>query len=317
MPYITALSLPNISALFNALPGAFAQGLIWGIMAIGVYITFRILDIADLTVDGSLCTGGAVCVMMMLSGHNVWFSMLAATIAGMLTGLVTGLFHTFLGIPAILAGILSQLSLWSVNLKIMGKSNQAINVDKFDLVVSLRYLKKVAFYKNTLFVVAIFIVVIIAILYWFFGTEMGSSIRATGCNGNMARAQGINTEFNKVLGLMISNGLVALSGALLTQYQGFADINMGRGAIVIGLAAVIIGEAVFGRLFHNFGLKLLGIAVGSIIYYLVYQFIIWLGVDTDLLKLLSALLVAVCLGLPHLKSKYFAKPARKGGSENA
>lgn len=317
MAYITALSLPNISALLNALPGAFAQGLIWGIMAIGVYITFRILDIADLTVDGSLCTGGAVCVMMMLSGHNVWVSILVATLAGMLTGLVTGLFHTFLGIPAILAGILTQLSLWSVNLKIMGKSNQAINVDKFDLIVSLRYLKKVAFYKNTLFVVAIFIIVVIAVLYWFFGTEMGSSIRATGCNGNMARAQGINTDFNKVLGLMISNGLVALSGALLSQYQGFADINMGRGAIVIGLAAVIIGEAVFGKLFHNFGLKLFGIAVGSIIYYLVYQFIIWLGVDTDLLKLLSALLVAVCLGLPHLKSKYFAKPVRKGGNENA
>ena len=244
MPYITALSLPNISALMNALPGAFAQGLIWGIMAVGVYITFRILDIADLTVDGSLCTGGAVCIMMMLSGQNVWVSMLVATLAGMLTGLATGLFHTFLGIPAILAGILTQLSLWSVNLKIMGKSNQAINVDKFDLIVSLRYLKKIAFYKNTLFVVAIFIIVIVGILYWFFGTEMGSSIRATGCNGNMARAQGINTDFNKVLGLMISNGLVALSGALLSQYQGFADINMGRGAIVIGLAAVIIGEAV-------------------------------------------------------------------------
>ncbi|MGN0514770.1 MAG: ABC transporter permease [Lachnospiraceae bacterium] len=312
-----ALSLPNISALLNALPGAFAQGLIWGIMAIGVYITFRILDIADLTVDGSMCTGGAVCIMMMLSGHNVWVSMLVATLAGMATGLVTGLFHTFLGIPAILAGILTQLSLWSVNLKIMGKSNQAINVDKFDLLVSLRFLKNVAVYKNTLVVVAVFILVVVGILYWFFGTEMGSSVRATGCNGNMARAQGINTDFNKVLGLMISNGLVALSGALLTQYQGFADINMGRGAIVIGLAAVIIGEGVFGKIFHNFGLKLIAIAIGSIIYYLVYQFIIWLGVDTDLLKLLSALLVAVCLGLPHLKSKYFSKPVKRGGSENA
>lgn len=317
MPYMIALSLPNISALLNALPGAFAQGLIWGIMAIGVYITFRILDIADLTVDGSMCTGGAVCIMMMLSGHNVWVSMLVATLAGMATGLVTGLFHTFLGIPAILAGILTQLSLWSVNLKIMGKSNQAINVDKFDLLVSLRFLKNVAVYKNTLVVVAVFILVVVGILYWFFGTEMGSSVRATGCNGNMARAQGINTDFNKVLGLMISNGLVALSGALLTQYQGFADINMGRGAIVIGLAAVIIGEGVFGKIFHNFGLKLIAIAIGSIIYYLVYQFIIWLGVDTDLLKLLSALLVAVCLGLPHLKSKYFSKPVKRGGSENA
>ena len=221
--------------------------------------------------------------MMMLSGHDVWISMLVATVAGMLTGLATGLFHTFLGIPAILAGILTQLSLWSVNLKIMGKANQAINVDKYDLIVSLRFIKNVPVTKNTLLVVAIFIVVIIGILYWFFGTELGSAIRATGCNGNMARAQGINTDFNKVLGLMISNGLVALSGALLAQYQGFADINMGRGAIVIGLAAVIIGEALFKRIFHNFGLKLLGIAIGSILYYLVYQTLIWLGVDTDFL----------------------------------
>ena len=243
----------NFLALFNALPGAFAQGLIWAIMAIGLYITYRILDIADLTVDGSLCIGGAVCIMMMLSGHNVWVSMLVATIAGMITGLATGLFHTFLGIPPILAGILTQLSLWSVNLKIMGKANQAINVDKFDLIVSLRFIKNVPVYKNTLLVVAIFVLVVIGILYWFFGTELGSSIRATGCNGNMARAQGINTDFNKVLGLMISNGLVALSGALLAQYQGFADINMGRGAIVIGLAALIVGEAFFKKIFHNFG----------------------------------------------------------------
>lgn len=307
----------NILTLLNALPGAFAQGLIWGIMAIGVYITYRILDVADLTVDGSLCTGGAVCIMMMLSGHDVWISMLVATVAGMLTGLATGLFHTFLGIPAILAGILTQLSLWSVNLKIMGKANQAINVDKYDLIVSLRFIKNVPVTKNTLLVVAIFIVVIIGILYWFFGTELGSAIRATGCNGNMARAQGINTDFNKVLGLMISNGLVALSGALLAQYQGFADINMGRGAIVIGLAAVIIGEALFKKIFHNFGLKLLSIAIGSILYYLVYQTVIWLGVDTDLLKLLSALVVAVFLGFPHLKSKYFTKPVKRGGDINA
>lgn len=307
----------NIVNLFNALPGAFAQGLIWGIMAIGVYLTYKILDIADLTVDGSLCTGGAVCIMMMLSGHGVWVSILAATGAGMVTGLATGIFHTFLGIPAILAGILTQLSLYSVNLKIMGKSNQAINVDKFHLIVSLRYIKNVAFTKNTLFVVAVFILVIVAILYWFFGTELGSAIRATGCNGNMARAQGINTEFNKVLGLMISNGLVALSGALLAQYQGFADINMGRGAIVIGLAAVIIGEAIFGKIFHNFALHLISVAIGSILYYLVYQTVIWLGLDTDLLKLLSALVVALFLGFPHLKSKYFAKPVKRGENENA
>ena len=300
------------------MPGAVAQGLIWGITAIGIYITFRILDIADLTVDGSLCTGGAVCLMMMLSGHNVLISMLVATLAGMLTGLVTGLFHTFMGIPAILSGILTQLGLYSINLKIMGKSNQAINVDKYDLLVSLRYIKNVPFYKNTILVVAVVIILLVAILYWFFETELGCALRATGCNGNMARAQGINTNFSKVLGLMISNGLVGLSGALLSQYQGFADINMGRGAIVIGLAAVIIGEALFGRLFRNFGLKLIGVALGSILYYFVLQTVIWLGVDTDLLKLFSALVVAVFLAIPYWKGKYFAKPTvRKGGNDNA
>ncbi len=304
----------NIASLINALPGAAAQGLIWGIMAIGVYITFRVLDIADLTVDGSLCTGGAVCIMMMQAGYNVWIAMLVATLAGMLTGLVTGLFHTFMGIPAILSGILTQLGLYSINLKIMGKSNQAINVDKYDLLVSLRYVKGVAFYRNTILIVAVIIVILIAILYWFFGTELGCSLRATGCNGSMARAQGINTNFNRVLGLMISNGLVALSGALLGQYQGFADINMGRGAIVIGLAAVIIGEAIFGKIFHNFALTLLAVAFGSIIYYLVLQVVIWLGIDTDLLKLLSALVVAVFLAIPYWQGKYFSKPVKKGGS---
>ena len=273
----------NVLNLLNAMPGAVAQGLIWGITAIGIYLTFRILDIADLTVDGSLCTGGAVCIMMMLSGHNVLISMLVATLAGMVTGLVTGLFHTFMGIPAILSGILTQLALYSVNLKIMGKANQAINVDKYDLLVSLRYIKNVVFYKNPIFVVTICIILLVLVLYWFFGTELGCALRATGCNGNMARAQGINTNFSKVLGLMLSNGLVGLSGALLSQYQGFADINMGRGAIVIGLAAVIIGEAIFGRIFRNFGLKLLGVALGSILYYIVLQTVIWLGVDTDLL----------------------------------
>lgn len=308
----------NILNLLNAMPGAAAQGLIWGITAIGIYITYRILDIADLTVDGSLCTGGAVCIMMMLSGHNVFVSMFAATLAGMLTGLLTGIFHTFMGIPAILSGILTQLSLYSINLKIMGKANQAINVDKYDLLVSLRYIKGTAFYKNTIFIVAIAIVLVVLILYWFFGTELGCALRATGCNGNMARAQGINTNFSKVLGLMISNGLVGLSGALLSQYQGFADINMGRGAIVIGLAAVIIGEAVFGRIFHNFGFKLIGVAFGSILYYLVLQVVIWLGVDTDLLKLLSAVVVAIFLAVPYWKGKYFNKTAvKKGGAANA
>ena len=307
----------NIMALISALPGAAAQGLIWGIMAIGVYITFRTLDIADLTVDGTMCTGGAVCIMMMMNGHNVWVAMLAAFIAGMLAGLATGFFHTFMGIPAILSGILTQLALWSVNLKIMGKSNQALNVDKYNLLVSLRYIKGVPIFKNTIVIVAIMIVVLIAILYWFFGTELGCSIRATGCNSNMARAQGINTNFNKVLGLMISNGLVALSSAQLAQYQGFADINMGRGAIVIGLAAVIIGEAIFSRIFRNFALRLLAVAFGSILYYLVLQTVIWMGIDTDLLKMLSALVVAVFLAVPYWKGKYFAKPAKRGGKNNA
>ncbi|MDO4649253.1 MAG: ABC transporter permease [Eubacteriales bacterium] len=304
----------QIMNLINALPGAAAQGLIWGIMAIGVYLTFRVLDIADLTVDGTMCTGGAVFIMMMISGHSVFMSMLAAFGAGLLAGLVTGVFHTFMGIPAILAGILTQLSLYSVNLKIMGKANQAINVDKYPLLVSLRRVKNVPFLQNSNFVVAVFIIVLIAVLYWFFGTELGCSLRATGCNPNMSRAQGINTNFNKVLGLMISNGLVALSSALLAQYQGFADINMGRGSIVIGLAAVIIGEAIFGKIFRNFALRLLGVVFGSILYYLVLQIVIWLGVDTDLLKMLSALVVAVFLAFPYWKNKYFNKPVKKGGN---
>ena len=307
----------NIMTLINALPGAVAQGLIWGIMAIGVYLTFRILDFADLTVDGSMCTGGAVCIMMMQAGFGVWPSMLAATGVGMLTGLATGIFHTCMGIPAILSGILTQLSLYSVNLKIMGKANQAISVGKYDLLVSLRYIKGVPFYQNTIFVVAVFILVLIAVLYWFFGTELGCAIRATGCNSSMSRAQGINTSFNKVLGLMVSNGLVALSSALLAQYQGFADVNMGRGAIVIGLAAVIIGEAVFSKIFRNFALRLLGVALGSILYYLVLQTVICLCIYTDLLKLLSAIVVAIFLATPYWKGKYFSKPMKRGGNSNA
>lgn len=299
-------------SLVNALPGAVAQGLIWGIMAIGVYLTFRILDIADLTVDGSLGTGGAVCIMLMLSGQNVWVSMAGATAAGMAAGLATGILHAFMGIPAILAGILTQLGLYSINLKTMGKANQAINVDKYDLLVSLRFIRKVPFYRNTILMVAITIIILIAVLYWFFGTELGCSLRATGCNDKMARAQGINTDLSRVLGLMISNGLVALSGAMLCQYQGFADINMGRGAIVIGLAAVIIGEAIFGKIFRNFGLKLLGVALGSIIYYLVLQVVIWMGIDTDLLKLLSAAVVAVFLAIPTWKSRYFSNMGKRG-----
>jgi putative ABC transport system permease protein len=299
------------------MPGAVAQGLIWGIMAIGVYLTYKILDVADLTVDGTMSLGGAVCVMMLMKGQNIWVAIIVAVIAGMLAGLVTGIFHTFMGIPVLLASILTQLGLYSVNLKILGKANQAISVDNYDLIVSLRFVKGVAFYKNTIFIVAIFILVIIALLYWFFGTELGCSIRSTGCNPNMSRAQGINTNFNIILGLMISNGLVALASALYSQYQGFADVNAGRGAIVIGLAAVIIGGVIFEKIFHNFALKLLGVAIGAVIYYTVLQVVIWAGFDTDLLKLLSALVVAVFLAMPYWQQKYFAKPVKKGDGEDA
>lgn len=296
--------------ILNAMPGALAQGLIWGIMAIGVYITYRILDFADLTVDGTMCTGGAVCIMMMTSGHNVWVSLLVATLAGMLAGMITGLLNTFMGIPPILAGILSQLGLYSINLKIMGKSNQPISINNYDLMVSLRYLtdSDVPWYKNPILITAIFVIVIIVVLYWFFGTERGCSIRATGCNPNMSRAQGINTNLNTIIALTISNGLVALSSALYAQYQGFADVNMGRGAIVIGLAAVIIGTVVFEKIFKSFAMKLMAVAIGAVIYYVVLQVVITLGFDTDLLKLLSAIVVAIFLAIPYWKKKYFSKP---------
>ena len=300
-----------MASFINALPGAVAQGLIWGIMAIGLYITYRVLDVADLTVDGSFCTGGAVCVMLILAGFNPAVAMLAAFVVGMCTGFATGFFHTFCGIPAILAGILTQLGLWSVNLAIMGmKANQYININNFDVFVSLRYLQDVGaglrpIWQHPILVVGVFTVVVVGILYWFFGTELGSSIRATGANQHMARAQGINTNFNVVLGLMISNGLVALSGALLSQFQSYADINMGRGAIVIGLAAIIIGEVVFGKIFINFGLKLFSVSIGAIIYYMVVQAVITLlRIDTNYLKLITAVIVAIFLTVPYLKGKF-------------
>jgi len=307
-----------ISGLLNSMPGAIAQGLIWGIMAIGVYITYKILDVADLTVDGSLCTGGAVCVILTLNGFPMWLALILAFISGLLAGLITGILHTKFGIPPILAGILTQLGLYSVNLHIMGygtdngsKSNLPISVDKYNLLVSARYVRDLALH-NPILILCVFIVVIIAILYWFFGTEIGASLRATGANGNMARAQGINTDRAKVLGLMLSNGLVTLSGALLAQYQGFSDVNMGRGAIVIGLAAVIIGEVVFGKIFKNFYTKLLGCVLGAIIYYVVIQIVLRLGLSTDDLKLLSALVVALFLAVPYWKNKLLVKPVRKG-----
>ena len=312
-----------VSALLKSMPGAVAQGMIWGIMAIGVYITYRILDVADLTVDGSIATGGAVCVLLTLSGVNVWIALLAAVLAGMLAGFLTGVFHTFCGIPAILAGILTQLALYSVNLRIMGwgtgggKANLPVSVDKYSLLVSARYVRDLAL-NNPILALTLFCIVIIGLLYWFFGTELGCSLRATGSNQQMSRAQGINTNVTKVLGLMISNGLVALSGALLSQYQGFSDINMGRGAIVIGLAAVIIGEVIFSRVFHNFALKLLAAVFGAIIYYVVIQIVLRLGLSTDDLKLLTAFVVGLFLAVPYWKSRYFpGKAVRKEAGQNA
>ncbi len=296
--------------LVRALPGNVAQGIIWGIMALGVYITFRILDFADLTVDGSLATGGAVAVMLIRGGMSPALALIFAFLAGMAAGFVTGILHTVFGIPGILASILTQIGLYSVNLGIMGKSNQAINVLQYKLVASLRY---VTGEGSGVFFVKLILsaVVLIAIIYWFFGTELGASIRATGCNPQMASAQGINTGFNKVLALMISNGLVGLCGGIYAQYQGAADVNMGRGAIVIGLAAVIISEVIFGKFCAGkkiaFALTLGAVFVGAIIYYIVIAFVLWLKMPSDYMKLFSAVVVACFLAVPYMKGKYFKK----------
>lgn len=291
-----------MSGFLASLPGACAQGIIWGIMAVGVYLTFKVLDLADLTVDGSFGTGGAVLVVCTIAGMNIWLAMLLAFLAGCIAGLVTGILHTKFGIPAILAGILTQLALYSVNLRIMsGRANVALNIDEYGILVSLRYIPK------SILVGGAFALVIIGLLYWFFGTELGAGVRATGCNEAMARANGINTGFNKVLGLVLSNGIVALSGGLLAQYQGFADINMGRGAIVIGLAAVIIGDVIFGKLFKNFALRLLAAVLGGVIYYIVIQLVLQMGLNANDLKLFSALVVALFLGVPYWKGQLSAK----------
>ena len=306
-----------LTSLLNALPGAVTQGLIWGLMAIGVYITYRILDVADLTVDGSLALGGAACVMLIRGGVNPWLALLIAALCGAAAGFITGTLHTRCGIPAILAGILTQLALYSVNLRIMGgKANQAVSVDKYDLIVSQRFVRQLSL-ENPMPLLLLVTALLIAALYWFFGTEIGCGIRATGANARMARAQGINTDLSKVIGLSLSNGLVALSGALLCQYQGYADINMGRGAVVIGLAAVVIGEAVVKHISPNFAVRLTGVLVGAVIYYLVYQVIIFVGFDTDLLKMFSALVVAAFLGVPYVKKQLARKHHVKGGIRHA
>lgn len=302
-------------ALLRALPGSVSQGLIWGIMSIGVYITFKILDFADLTVDGILATGGAVTAMMILNGYSPVVSLVVAFIAGMAAGFITGVLHTVFGIPDILAGILTQIALYSVNLNITGgKANQAISVDQFPLIVTLREI------SHTILVTAIITIAVIAVLYWFFGTEMGFTIRATGCNPNMSRAQGINTSVAKVIALVFSNGLVGFAGGILAQYQGNCDVNMGRGSIVIGLASVIIGEvlgeALFGKKL-NFCGRLLFVAIGSIIYYIVISFVCWLGLPSIDMKLFSAIVVAVFLAVPYMrgKMKNSYRKAAKGGSK--
>ena len=304
-------------SLLNAIPGAVTQGMLWGIMAIGVYLTFRILNVSDLTVDGSLATGGAVCVVLMRAGCNPCVALLCAVLAGMLAGLVTGLLHTRCAIPAILSGILTQLALYSINLRILGsKSNLPISVDKYSLLVSQRYVLELNL-KNPVPLVILILAVVVGILYWFFGTEYGSALRATGANQHMARAQGIDTKIGITVGLMVSNGLVALAGALLAQYQGAVDVNMGRGAIVIGLAAVIIGEVLFGKVFHNFALKLVAVALGAVVYYLVIQVVLQLGLNTNDLKLLTATVGALFLAIPYWKSLAKPKKQRVGGDGRA
>lgn len=316
MMLTTYLASLSPLALLRSLPGACAQGLIWGLLALGVYITYKLLDFADLTVDGSMATGGAVAVMLIRAGMNPWLALIFAFLAGMVAGFITGMLHTALGIPGILASILTQISLYSINLNILGSSNQAVSVDKYSLVVSLRYISDSTASKIRMFTTCIlFCVVLVAILYWYFGTEQGHAIRATGCNRQMARAQGINTDFHTVLALMISNGLVGLSGGLYAQYQGAADVNMGRGAIVIGLAAVIIGDVLFGKMCAGkkiaFAYTLLSVIAGAILYYLVLSVVLWLKFPSDDLKLFSAIVVAIFLSIPYLKAKHSRKGVAK------
>lgn len=307
----------NPLSLFRAMPGSIAQGMIWGVMALGVYITFRLLDFADLTVDGSIATGAAVSVMLIRAGVSPIATLPIAFLAGALAGMVTGLLNTALGIPGILASILTQISLYSINLNIMGKANQPVSVDNYPLVVSLRYVTDGSVSRLLFFLgMIVFLLALIAVMYWYFGTEQGHAIRATGCNSNMARAQGINTNFIKVLALMISNGLVGLCGALYGQFQGASDVNMGRGAIVIGLAAVIIGEVLFGKFASKrklaFAFTLASVILGAVIYYMVYQFVLWLKMPSEDMKLFSAIVVAICLAIPYLKEK---RTLRKGASK--
>ena len=300
----------NILNWLGTLPGAIGQGLVWGIMAVGLYITYKVLQVSDLTVDGSICTGAAVCTVLITNGFNVYVAMLCAFIAGLLAGLITGFLHTFLKIPAILAGILTQLMLWSINLIVMnGKANLALTRFKYgDKVLISAGTENIVM---SLIILGAIVAVLIAVLYWFFGTELGMSLRSTGNNLEMSRAQGINTSFTTVFGLALSNGVVAFAGSLLAQQQGAADINMGRGAIVIGLAAIIIGEVLCSKKTMNFSVRLIFVIIGAIIYWIVFQTVIFLGLPSEYLKLLSALVVAIFLGIPHLKTKLHKKKERR------
>ena len=309
---LTYFATLNPIAFFNALPSNVAQGLVWGVMALGLYITFRLLDFADLTVDGSIATGGAVTVMLTINGQNIWVALLVATLTGMLAGLCTGILHTRLGIPPILAGILTQIALFSINLHILGGSNKALSVDKYNLILSSRNI------PAAIVAAVLFCGALIAAMYWYFGTEQGSAIRATGCNPAMSKAQGIDNDNMELIALSLANGLVALSGGLLSQFQGFADVNMGRGAIVIGLAAIIIGEvfcdAIFGKK-ANFAMKLSFVVFGAIVYYIVIGIVIWLRMDTNDLKLFTAIIVAIFLAVPYLRAQQknsFKMAGKKG-----
>ena len=307
----------------NALPGAIAQGMIWGLMAIGLYISYKILDIADLTVDGSICTGACVCAVMLANGSPVWLSMVVAFITGAVAGVVTGLLNTALGIPSILAGILTQLMLYSVNLAIMGsRSLVAIDPRKNNLVVHMSN------NPRSILWAAVIITVLIIVLWRFFYTEIGLTLKSTGDNPDMSRAQGVNVKFNKVLGLAIANGIVALAGSLLAQYKGSANINDGRGAIVIGLAAIFIGLSVSLKIKPNFVVSLTGVVGGGIVYYIIFNFVVLLGLKTDYLKMFSAIIVALFLAVPYIKSTYFKKQksilpegvpadAQNGGEQDA
>ena len=301
MDLLAAFGGLDIMTLFKACPGYIAQGAIWGIMALGLYISYSILNFSDLTVDGSFATGAAVAVMLILAGWPAWAAMIIATVAGMIAGLITGILHAALGIAPILAGILTQIALYSINLHILGnKPNQAVSVDKYDLILSLRTV------NSAIFVALAFAAALIVLFYWFFGTEIGSAIRATGCNERMAKAQGINTNLIKIFALAISNGIVAFAGGLLAQYQGFADAQMGRGAIVIGLASIIIGEVLAEVIFHkrmHFAVCLTSAVVGGIIYYVVMGVVLWLKLPTNDMKLFTAIIVAVFLAAPQLKGK--------------